>query len=62
MMAGNGEVFLSLSLSLYLSIRMLPLILFSCLLLFDQVPFFWVLLNQSQDFDLLHSKFEEDDV
>jgi hypothetical protein len=30
------------------------------LLLFDWVPFYWVLLYQSQVFDLSHSKFTYD--
>jgi hypothetical protein len=41
---------------------MLPLILFPSLLLFDRVSFYWVLLYQSQVFDLSHSKFKEYDV
>jgi hypothetical protein len=40
----------------------LTLILFPSLLLFDQVPFYWVLLDQSQVFELSHFKFKEYDV
>jgi hypothetical protein len=41
---------------------MSPLVVFQYLLLFDQIPFYCILLYQSQVFGLSRSRFEEYDV